>query len=127
MIRRALFFPSSAYLENRWWHRLALVFFWAWLIFLVGLAFNWLVAAPYDDCLHIKYIALRDGSSFDCGSNPIDYALANLASEGLASVLVGAAFSSFGLYIFALAPTVLYRLILFVAKGKAWQQDGNAA
>jgi hypothetical protein len=38
MFKSKLFFPDSDYLANKWWHRLATVIFWSWLILvLVGL------------------------------------------------------------------------------------------
>ena len=35
-MKAPLFFPDSAYLADKWWHRLAVVIFWGWLLLATG-------------------------------------------------------------------------------------------
>ena len=36
-------FPSSECLSTKWWHRLALVIFWGWVIFAIAAAAGYLI------------------------------------------------------------------------------------
>ena len=90
----AYYFPSSSYLSEKWWHRLAIVIFWSWVaaaVFLSGA------------CLIMLYEAMQ-GLYTDQGAIP---RISALAIGALASPLV---------------PSVVYRAILFIATNGAWKE-----
>ena len=65
----ALFFPSSRYLDAQWWHRLANVLFWAWVLFISLSALNMLVLQPFSSCVGVKIqseMLLDTPSDLDC-------------------------------------------------------------
>jgi hypothetical protein len=57
----------------------------------------------------------------DCGNNALDLAFTNVANESLPGVLGGGLAVMLVLYIAAILPSVLYRIVLYVAKGAAWR------
>lgn len=59
----------------------------------------------------------------DCGNNPLDLAFTNVTDESILSVLGGGLAVMLILYIFAILPSVLYRIVLYVAKGAAWRDS----
>jgi succinate dehydrogenase/fumarate reductase cytochrome b subunit len=99
-----LYFPDSAYLAAKWWHRLALVILWMWLILAVAGA----VHALWDIWEGFEFARyLRDkGEYYD----PYDRAAQELI-EGAAYLLS------------VLVPVVVYRVLLFVGVGNAWKGE----
>lgn len=88
-------FPNSTYLKERWWHRLAIVAFWSWLVGLVIFALG-------------KLGELQSSSpSF---ANPT---LPDAIGFGMIAMSI--------LYVVAILPSLLYRIVLYVAKGSAWR------
>jgi len=87
-----LFFPDSAYLADKWWHRLATVILWIWLI-----CATWLAIHELWDQFEF---ARAFGSYLDPGES------ATVCVLWLLSLFV---------------PIVVYRVILFVCIGSAWK------
>lgn len=78
----AYYFPSSRYLSEKWWHRLAIVIFWSWVA--------------------VAVFATGVGLSEE--------------GMGITSILI--------ILIMAaspLVPSVVYRVILFIAMNGAWK------
>lgn len=94
IVQSALFFPASAYLADKWWHRLAVVFFWCWLPLAIFWAVAGLVILLHE--LSGEYGA-RDEVIFRC-SSVIFWALAS-----------------------TFFPSVVYRSFLFITKGNSWK------
>jgi hypothetical protein len=88
-------FPNSTYLRERWWHRLATVALWSWLPGLVFLALG----------------KLGDLAS----SWPVD------ANAPLPDVIGFGVVATSVLYVLAILASLLYRIVLYVAKGSAWR------
>ena len=86
-------FPNSTYLGERWWHRLATVAFWLWLAGLVILAL-------------VNLVELASSSS----ANPT---LPDVNGIGIIAISI--------LYVLVILPSLLYRIVLYVAKGSAWK------
>jgi hypothetical protein len=124
MITTAFLFPRSQYLVARWWHRFATVLFWAWFVFVLVSALNILVFEPFTSCVQIKIqseMLLDKPSNLDCGANAFGYALLNGRESSALEVIAGTAALSFIIF-FALAlPGLVYRLVLYVAKGSSWK------
>ena len=120
----ALIFPTSKYLRERWWHRLAIVVLWAWLAISALFALRWIVFDPYSACVRIKY-ALSEPSNLDCGSGPFSYLVHALSQES--DVWASVIFLLVALMIVLFAPGLLYRIFLYVAKGSSWKDHGPAA
>jgi len=99
----SLFFPHSEYLAGKWWHRLAVVLFWTWLLFATGLLMVGLFDI-FDD------LFLYDDLFLHFRWELIGWAIL---------VLLGYAASLF-------FPSVLYRAILFVCTGSAWKGTRSA-
>ena len=127
MIKRALLFPSFSHLENNWWHRLATVVFWAWFAFIVIFLVKITVLDPFASCVSIKYSFPESPSDLDCGSNPVNYAASRVADESLPGMLLATALLSSVVFIAGLLPSIAYRMILYVAKGKSWRDPPSAA
>lgn len=127
MIRHALLFPSSTYLADRWWHRLATVVFWAWLAAIAVYVFKALILAPFASCVRFKYSSLGELEDLDCGSNAFDYAWTNTVAEPVSSILITGLFVVAVLYVSAILPSLLYRPILYISKGRAWHDSSSAA
>ena len=97
-----LFFPDSAYLADKWWHRLALVIFWIWLIVAAGVV----VGAIWDVWEAFEYARyLRSVGE--------DYDAVGRSQEVLFEATVAA--------LSLLVPVVAYRVILFIGVGNAWK------
>jgi hypothetical protein len=87
-----LFFPDSEYLADKWWHRLAIVIFWSWLLLATGV-FLGIAGEIWDHSIDFDW---------------------NEISEILFLLLP--------LYVVSwFLPTVVYRAILFVCTGSAWK------
>lgn len=121
MIRRFLLFPASSYLANRWWHRLATVAFWTWLAVIAIWVWNTLILQPFSGCIRVKHSTPDDPIDLDCGSNAIDYAWTNVLAESASSIVITGAFVVAALYIAAILPSLVYRIILYIAKGGGWR------
>lgn len=99
-----VFFPDTAYLAARWWHRLALVLFWIWVLFAGATAIHNL----WDIYEGFEYAhAYAHDPEFDF--NPWDRATENTfhAVVWLLSVFVAVG---------------MYRLLLFIGVGHAWKE-----
>src|SRR5512137_1394605 len=93
-----LYFPDSAYLANKWWHRLATVIMWIWLILVVTAAIHalWDVWEGFEYARYLR----ASGEYYDAY---------NRAAQEL---IEGAAY-----LLSVLVPVVVYRVILFVCIG----------
>ena len=117
-------FPSSQYLREKWWHRFASVVLWAWVAATIFFTLKWFVFDLYYNCTDSKTAAQL--SDLACGSGPFDF---------LASIFVNDAAGAGRFYFFILIamaislllPGILYRVILYIAKGRSWKDHGNAA
>lgn len=98
-----LFFPNTAYLAEKWWHRLALVIFWIWLIWATAGAIH----ALWDYWEWFEY-ARVSGEHYDAYNRAVEELI-----EGAAYLLS------------VFAPVVVYRVVLFVCLGDTWK--GEAA
>ena len=100
-----LYFPDSEYLAAKWWHRLALVILWMWLIYATGSAIHnlWDILEGFE---YARMYGTEEGFSF----NPYFRARENsfFCVLWLLSVFV---------------PIVVYRVILFVGVGDAWKGE----
>jgi hypothetical protein len=99
-----LYFPDSAYLATKWWHRLALVIFWIWLIWAVAGAIH----ALWDIWEGFEYARYRRdvGEYSDLYDDPYENAYRE--------ILEGAAF-----LLSVFVPVVVYRVLLFIGVGNA--------
>jgi len=120
MVQRLLLFPSSRYLREQWWHRLAVVIACSWAAYVTLTSLRLMVFKPFSDCVDVA-IRADEASSLNCGSNAFDYAFHNIASESTFSVLVASTLLIAILYVSLIAPALVYRIFLFVAKGAAWR------
>lgn len=104
-IPAVFFFPDSAYLTTRWWHRLALVIFWMWLI--------WAVAGT----THALW-DIWEGFSYtphpEFGDNSYTYTY----DEAYGELIEGVAY-----LLSVFVPVVVYRVLLFVGVGNAWKGE----
>jgi hypothetical protein len=125
-----LFFPRSAYLARQWWHRLATVIFWFWFVFVLGFCWHIIFASPFTSCINTKIqteLLLQVPSNLDCGSNAISYFVQNLKTSSLLEIAGGFVIFVLALYVVLLAPSLIYRLVLYVAKGSAWRDAKTIA
>ena len=127
MITRALLFPSSTFLSSRWWHRLAVVVLWAWLAWLMFSLFKILVIDPHASCVAAKYGFPGAPSDLDCGSNALSYAITNASNETLQTIVVTSAIVAIIFYVAALIPSLIYRVLLYIGKGRDWKDSPSAA
>ncbi len=104
------FFPDSVYLAAKWWHRLALVIFWMWLIWAMAFAMH----ALWDIWEGFEYARYRRdvGEYSDLYDDPYERAYREII-EGVAYLLS------------VFVPVIVYRVLLFVGVGNAWK--GEAA
>lgn len=137
MIRRFFLFPQSRYLSTRWWHRLATVLFWCWIVVLPLSALKESVLDPWSDCralmLRMQLEATKydpaavswDRIDEDCGrtawervSKDIDEDKSPIAMKvGIGFVIVTL------LYLALVAPVLLYRILLYIGKGSTWRDS----
>lgn len=89
-----LYFPDSAYLAAKWWHRLATVVLWIWLIWATGIAIHEL----WEQFEYARTV----GTHLDPSES------ATVCVLWLLSLFV---------------PIVVYRVILFVCAGDAWKGE----
>lgn len=118
---RAFLFPQSEYLVTQWWHRLAKVLTVVWTVFVLGYAYMAFVTAPWETCMEAKRlyeIVLKEPSPANCGATPVSAAWSFMHTargvEDAIAILVA-------LYVALCLPGLLYRVILYIAKGKAWR------
>ena len=92
-----LYFPDSEYLAAKWWHRLATVITWVWLIGATAVAIGqvWDVWAVYEPSHNGR-------DSYERTEHAFSIAL------GLLSFFV---------------PIVVYRVLLFFCIGSAWKGE----
>lgn len=124
MVTKALLFPRSAYLSTYWWHRFAIVIFWLWFVFVLGYCWHAIVHSPFMSCINTKIqteLVLREPSELDCGSNEVAYFTQNLKSSSASEIVGGFVFFAVVLYIILALPGLLYRLVLYIAKGSDWK------
>jgi hypothetical protein len=98
------FFPDSVYLAAKWWHRLALVIFWMWLIWAMAFAMH----ALWDIWEGFEYARYRRdvGEYSDLYDDPYERAYREII-EGVAYLLS------------VFVPVIVYRVLLFVGVGNA--------
>ncbi len=123
MLKQFLLFPSSGYLRDKWWHRLTTVAFYAWLVVIVVWTAKALVFDPFIGCVKFAFLSQSD---LDCGSNAFDYAFMNIVSEPITSIIFGTVFVVLALYVVAVMPSAVYRLVLYVVKGAKWRDSPDA-
>jgi hypothetical protein len=124
MITTAFLFPRSQYLVAHWWHRFATVLFWAWFVFILFSALNILVFEPFTSCVQTKIqseMLLDKPSDLDCGDNAFGYALLNARESSALEVIAGVGALALILFCALALPGLLYRLVLYVAKGSSWK------
>ena len=100
-----LYFPDSAYLAEKWWHRLALVIFWMWLVYALAVAIH----ALWD---------IWEGFSYTPHPEFGDSSYTYTYNEAYREVTEGAAY-----LLSVFAPVVVYRVLLFVGVGNAWKAE----
>ena len=127
MISRALLFPRSNYLANQWWHRLATVIFWIWLVAIVVYLYNNLIYDPFASCIQVKIALSGEPSGLNCGSNPFDYAWINISAESLPSSLLSGGILAIAIYVATILPSLAYRILLYIAKGNSWRDSDSAS
>lgn len=120
MIKKVLLFPSSIYLDRQWWHRFATVIFWAWLAWIAFYAFK-IVLDAFEKCIERDLLIkqMSPDSSNSCRSNAFDYAFYNMTSSSLFEWMILLLLSGFWI----LLPSVVYRIVLYVAIGTAWKNS----
>lgn len=124
MVMKIFLFPRSTYLIAQWWHRLATVIFWFWFVFVLGFCWHTIIAKPFTSCIETKIqteLILKEQSTLDCGSNAISYFMQNLNESTPTEIGAGILIFTVVLYVVLLAPTLIYRLLLYVVKGGAWR------
>jgi len=99
-----LYFPDSAYLAEKWWHRLALVIFWMWLICALAVAIValWEVWEAFEYARYLR----ASGEYYDAYNRAAE--MLSMGTAFLLSVFV---------------PVVVYRVLLFVGVGNAWKGE----
>ena len=127
MISRTLLFPRSKYLADRWWHRLATVVFWGWLATIVIYLYKALVLEPFSTCIRVKFAFPGKPNDLDCGTNAFDYAWTNATAESATSILLTGAFLLAAIYVAAILPSLVYRVVLYISKGGSWRDPASAA
>jgi hypothetical protein len=105
--------PKSSYLAQKWWHRLALVLLWAWPLFLALFAYRLFIDMPYTNCVVIQMQARW----LPCGSGPFDYFGSQMRNASPGEFVFGAVVAG----VLLLAPSAVYRVFLYVAKGSSWR------
>ena len=112
-------FPASKYLATRWWHRLATACFWCWFAGVLFWVYYISVVEPWKSC--IEFNARYDGK-LDCSSSGISLALREAEKWSASDVIGMGLFIAVGLYALLVAPSLIYRLFLYVATGMAWRE-----
>jgi hypothetical protein len=100
-------FPSSRYLQGKWWHQLARVVWWAWSILLV---YTWIDLFVNDAGSPWRKVA----SGVPLGGDIVSEVMA-IAILVLMTILVP--------YFTLLIPGLIYRIVLYVATGEAWKDQ----
>jgi len=127
VIGRILLFPTSPYLRGQWWHRLATVVFWTWVLGVAIYMLKAVVINPYSACVTMKFADPGKPMDFDCGRNALDYMWKNMAATTASDLLFIWLFLIVAFYVAAILPCILYRIILYVAKGATWRNYPDAA
>lgn len=120
MIKRIFLFPMSSELSGFWWHRLATVAFWSWLAAIAIYFYKSAISDPYSSCARVKYMVLERSSELDCGNSAFGYAWKNAFAGSFSSIMFTTIFVMFAMYLAAVLPSVLYRVILYVTTGRGW-------
>lgn len=105
-IKSALLFPAPPSLEGKWWHRLATAIFWFWFSICA------LVVAAFSAFLIRAIAAINDPSIDPLGSDAGD------PTYCLIVILTWSVLTFF--------PSLVYRAILFIAKGNSWKDAVGA-
>jgi hypothetical protein len=124
MVATTFLFPRSQYLNEQWWHRLATVVFWAWLVFVCVSCLNTLVLDPFSSCMQTKIqseILLGKPSDLNCGSNAFGYAFLNFKETAALEAAGATVFFVSVLFLFLAIPGLFYRIVLYIAKGSSWK------
>jgi hypothetical protein len=112
-------FPQSSYLANYWWHRLAKVIFWVWFIFVILTSYYYFLQLPWAQCLEMNLQECRRPI------NPFEYALegyvGNYLRYGILETSLVTIWICFWLYVSFAIPSLVYRLLLYIAKGNTWK------
>ena len=120
MIKRLLLFPTSAYLTSQWWHRLATVLFWAWGFGALIWCWNEFIYSPWASCIEFE-VRTNQPSDY-CGEIP-SYILRQAVNSSAGEIVFTTLFISIGLYLLLSAPSLLYRVLLFIGKGSTWRDQ----
>ena len=127
---KVLLCPRSRYLASRWWHRLATVIFWAWFVFVLGYCWNAGIVEPWSSCINTKAqskIVLGRPSDLDCGASAVSYFMQNAKGSSPSEIGFGLIFVVAALDVALATPGLLYRLVLYIAKGRTWRDAKNNA
>ena len=125
MLKKVFLFPETKCLCEKWWHRLATVVFYFWLFSIVIFTVKVLILEPYSSCIATKYYNLSKPADLDCGSSAYNYAYSTYSSEPLANILSSAALIFIAMFVAAILPSLLYRILLFIGKGATWKDSSN--
>lgn len=126
MLMRILLFPRTAFLADKWWHRLATVMFWLWLPTVLVGAVHFVVLAPFRACID-ALVSLGAPVAGACGSNAFSYTFFNMVTDSLAFNLLNLALAFAALYLSLCLPSLGYRLVLYVVKGSSWRDQPRSA
>jgi hypothetical protein len=89
-----------------------------------------MVLDPYDKCLEYEHFSEqrdregnRSHTNFDCGANAIEHLWMSVTSPSgtLSQKAIFTAFVATLFYVSFAAPCIIYRIILYVAKGRDWR------
>ena len=123
MATKIFLFPRSTYLAAHWWHRLAKVIFWAWFVLVFGYCLNQVILKPFLSCIdtEIQSKSYLGESSDLCGENAVDYFTSKVKRSSTSEIGVGFIFFTAVFYAVLVAPSLLYRLVLYIAKRGDWR------
>lgn len=123
-------FPQSPYLSTRWWHRLATVLFWVWAVYALYFFFGEYVRDPYVQCVSIRTHMLQvlpDANPLNCGTDAFDYFSNSLHERGNGRAAFMCGLLAVMFYMALAVPGLVYRLLLYIGKGKAWKVEATTA
>jgi len=123
VIKRVFLFPSTSYLKTHWWHRLATVVFWIWIAGIILATLQNLIIEPWEACVSVSLDSRELGieTGLDCRSNAFAYAWRMAAGVSAGDFLIGASVLVALCYLMLIVPSLLYRVVLYVAVGSRWK------
>ncbi len=119
-------FPRTSFLAVQWWHRLATVCFWGWLCWSPWIVWKSWVLEPWESCIsrvvHNIVNNLTDNLPIEeqCGTNALNYFWGDSSALD-AEQLLAMVFLTLPLYALLSFPALVYRLLLYIAKGSEWK------